>query len=201
MLQELLKAAVPVTFPAGEILFREGSQVGNYMFVLDGSVIVRKISRRGREIVLYRVKNGETCVLTANCLLSREPYNAEGMAETDVRAIALSDTAFHSLMDLSAKFREIVFTGINGRISDLIMIIDEIAFHPIDSRLARLLLHSRAADHCLNKTHHELATELGSAREVVSRKLKEFERRGWVSLGRGSIRICDSAALSRLEKS
>ncbi|OHC73445.1 MAG: Crp/Fnr family transcriptional regulator [Rhodospirillales bacterium RIFCSPLOWO2_12_FULL_58_28] len=199
-LKTLRAAATPVTVPAGTVLFQEGSECGKYILVLDGSVRVQKISESGREIVLYRVENGQACVLTTSCLMCGETYGAEGVSETEVKAVALPKSAFRSLLATSEKFREFVFTIFGKRISDLMMIIEEVAFHRIDGRLAQFLLEHADAEKCLNKTHQELAAELGSVREVISRQLKEFERRGWVALSRKRIEILNAAALADLKK-
>ncbi|EKV32012.1 transcriptional regulator, Crp/Fnr family [Caenispirillum salinarum AK4] len=186
--------------PPGTVLFSEGSECQAYVLVLDGSVRVQKISESGREIVLYRVERGQTCVLTTACLMTSAEYGAEGVAETPVKAAVLSAAAFQALLDASPAFRRFVFTVYAGRIADLLMLIEEVAFGRVDMRLAQALrAHARRDGHAtVTTTHQALATELGTAREVVSRQLKEFERRGWVALSRGRIEIRDDAALRAL---
>ncbi|WP_404382696.1 Crp/Fnr family transcriptional regulator [Caenispirillum salinarum] len=187
--------------PPGTVLFSEGSECQAYVLVLDGSVRVQKISESGREIVLYRVERGQTCVLTTACLMTSAEYGAEGVAETPVKAAVLSAAAFQALLDASPAFRRFVFTVYAGRIADLLMLIEEVAFGRVDMRLAQTLrAHARrdGGGATVSATHQALATELGTAREVVSRQLKEFERRGWVALSRGRIEIRDDAALRAL---
>lgn len=202
--QLLLRDAVRVmAVPPGTVLFAEGAACEAYVLVLEGSVRVQKVSESGREIVLYRVERGQTCVLTTACLMTSADYSAEGVAETPVRAAVLSAPAFERLLDASPVFRRFVFTVYAGRIADLLMLIEEVAFGRIDVRLAQVLLgHARreaGVGACtITATHQALATELGTAREVVSRQLKEFERRGWVALSRGRIDLRDPAALEGL---
>lgn len=187
--------------PAGTVLFSEGAECEVYVLVLEGSVRVQKTSESGREIVLYRVERGQTCVLTTACLMTSTEYGAEGVAETPVKAAVLSASAFQALLDVSPVFRRFVFTVYAGRIADLLMLIEEVAFGRVDMRLAQTLLaHARrdGSGATVTTTHQSLATELGTAREVVSRQLKEFERRGWVALSRGRIVIRDEAALRAL---
>jgi CRP/FNR family transcriptional regulator len=188
-----------VTLPAGAVLFRDGDACEAYTLVLSGRVRVQKVSESGRQIVLYRVEPGQTCVLTTNALMAALPYGAEGIAETAVEAVVVPGATFQALMGASAVFRHFVFTAYATRISDLLMLIDEVAFGRIDARLAHLLLTRADVRGIVMGTHLELATELGSAREVISRQLKEFERRGWVSAARGQVRITDRAALARVE--
>ncbi|GAA0582262.1 Crp/Fnr family transcriptional regulator [Caenispirillum bisanense] len=186
--------------PPGTVLFSEGGACQAYVLVLDGSVRVQKVSEGGREIVLYRVERGQTCVLTTACLLTRAEYGAQGVAETAVRAAMLSAAAFEQLVDASPAFRRFVFAVYATRIADLLMLIEEVAFGRIDVRLAQLLLaHAgRGGGGVVEATHQALATELGTAREVISRQLKEFERRGWVALARGRIEMRDATALAQL---
>ncbi len=198
-LARLAGRATAVHLPPGKAVFAEGTVCEAYLMVLNGSVRVRKISEQGREIVLYRVERGQTCVLTTACLMNAGPYGAEGLTETDVDAIALPKTAFERLMDSAPAFRQFVFSAYATRVSDLLMLIEEVAFGRIDVRLAQFLL-ARAGneDAIWLGTHQDLATELGSAREVISRQLKDFERRGWVLLGRGRVTLRDTGALRSL---
>ncbi len=150
----LCDAARTINVPAGTRVFQEGSPSENYMLVLDGSVRVQKVSESGREIVLYRVESGQSCVLTTICLINREEYGAEGFAETPVTAIILPAPAFEDLLAHSATFRRFVFSSYATRVSDLLMLIEEVAFGRIDVRLAQLLIE-RAADGQIAATHQE----------------------------------------------
>ena len=187
-----------VTLPAGAMPFHQGSACEAYLFVVSGSVRVHMVSETGREIVLYRVEDGQTCILTTCCLMSREDYPAHAVTETEVTAAVLPAAAFRELVARSAAFREFVFSAYGGRIADLMLLVDQVAFHNIDLRLAHFLLESKGADGRLDTTHQHVAVELGTAREVVSRQLKEFERRGWVALHRGRIDVTDADALDDL---
>ncbi len=197
-LRLLRTAAVPQTIPAGTVLFRSGSPCRHYFMILDGTVRVGMVGANGREIVLYRVGRGETCILTTACLMARRDYGAEGMAETAVGALALPRGPFEELIAQSAGFRDFVFTSYGARLTDLILLVEEVAFRRIDVRLAGLLIQRAAGAGGLAITHQEIAVELGTAREVVSRQLKEFERRGWVALSRGRVTVVDGPALRAL---
>lgn len=180
---------------AGTVLFGPGKPAENLLLLLDGVVRVSQTSESGREIVLYRVHAGESCVLTTACLLAHEDYAAEGMAETDVSAAALPRGVFDDLVAQSPTFRHFVFSAYARRISDLFLTIDEIAFQRMDLRLAQKLLELVDETGAVRTTHQQLASELGTAREVVSRQLAEFQRRGWVSQARGRVQISDPDSL------
>lgn len=194
----LLENARPVNVPAGAKAFQAGSGCENYLLVLSGTIRIQQLAESGREIVLYRVGAGETCVLTTACLLAREDYSAEAIAETLVEAIAVPKQIFDRLIARSPVFRDFVFATYARRITDLMLLIEEVAFGRIDARLARRLLELSNRDGTLAATHQSLAVELGTAREVISRQLKEFERRRWVRLERGGIEVLNPQALQSL---
>jgi len=152
------------------------------------------VAENGREIVLYRVSGGETCVMTTACLLAHENYGAEGMAETDITAVAISNTTFRTLLGASERFRDFVFSAYGERLADLMVLVEEVAFRRLDLRLADFLVKNQNGG-TIETTHQALAVELGSVREVVSRVLKEFERRGWVKLARGRIEVMNDGGL------
>ncbi|WP_269087664.1 Crp/Fnr family transcriptional regulator [Solemya pervernicosa gill symbiont] len=183
---------------AGQTLFREGDACQNYLLVIDGSVRVQKLSESGREIVLYRVESGETCILTTSCLLSHCDYNAEAITETAVEAIALPQSTFDQALTASDQFRDFVFDAFGSRIAGLVTLIDAVAFGRMDIRLAQLLLEMTPTEGTITTTHQLLARELGTAREVISRLLKEFERHGWVALSRGHVSLLDRSELIKL---
>jgi CRP/FNR family transcriptional regulator len=159
---------------------------------------VQQVSETGHEIVLYRIHAGQSCVLTTACLLAFEDYSAEGIAETDVRAVAVPRAVFDDLVSQSKPFRDFVFAAFSKRITDLFLMIDEVAFQRMDVRLAsRLIALSSGAEEILT-THQKLSVELGSAREVISRQLQEFQRRGWIAQSRGKVRILRREPLEHL---
>lgn len=189
-----------IRLPAGTRIFQPGQRAENMLLLLSGSVRVQQISDTGREIFLYRVHAGESCVLTTACMLADEHYAAEGIAESESEAIAVPRTAFDDFIGRSPVFRGFVFRTYSRRIADLFGLIDDIVFQRLDVRLAERLLALEAFG-TVTATHHALAVELGTAREVVSRTLGEFQRRGWVELSRGEIRIANRIGLESLSRS
>lgn len=192
------QAARLAAIPAGTVMFRDGTECSSYVLVIEGSIRVQKVAENGREIVLYRVEAGQSCVLTTNCLIASSDYSAEGIAETDVNALVLPAQTFRALLAQSAIFRDFVFSAYATRISDLLMLIEEVAFGRIDVRLGAWLRQHADGQGIVTATHQDMAVELGTAREVVSRQLKDFERRGWVALHRGRLEILDRNGLASL---
>ena len=186
------------TIPKDTVIFGPGKTPEHLLLLLEGCVRVQQTSESGREVFLYRVTAGESCVLTTACLLAHEDYPAEGIAETGIEAALVPQATFDALVARSPEFRRFVFTAYSRRITDLFHVIEEVAFQRIDLRLARKLLARADAQGRLQTTHAELATEVGSVREVISRQLQEFRRRGWVDLGRGAVTVTAPAALRRL---
>ena len=194
----LQKAAMVATLPAGAVPFRHGDSCESFLFVLSGTVRVHMTSETGREIVLYRVEDGQTCILTTCCLMSNEDYPAEAVTESEVSAVVLPAAGFREMVARSTVFRDFVFSTYGRRIFDLTLLVEEVAFQNIDLRLARFLVEAADTRGQLALTHQEVAVELGSVREVISRQLKEFERRNWVELRRGRIDVLDADALRRV---
>ena len=192
-------------WPDGARLFAPGDASQAFLIPLAGAVRVEHAGPSGRSVVLYRVGPGESCVMTTSCLLAGVPYAAWGYAEGALEALAIPAPAFGTLLDEDAEFRALAFRIFSRRIVELVEVIDELLLHRVDLRLAgwlaRRALAEGEAEPVLRATHQALAGELGTAREVVSRILKEFERRGWVRLGRGTIRVLDAAALARFAAS
>lgn len=182
----------------GTTLFGPGRAPEHLLLLLDGRVRVQQVTEAGREIVLYRVNAGESCVLTTACLLANEEYTAEGIAETDIRAATIPRQVFHELVSRSLDFRTFIFTAYSRRITDLFLLVEEIAFQRIDVRMAQKLMELAWGGVTIRTTHQQMAAELGTAREVVTRHLGEFQRRGWIAQTRGVITLLDGAGVARL---
>ncbi len=194
----LLEAIQALSLPAGTITFHQGDSCANYLLVVEGSIKVIARSPSGREIVLYRVRPGGSCVLTTSCLLSGSRYPAEGITESAIRALAIPATVFNRGLANSDAFRNFVFDSYGQRLAEVIALVEDISFGQINQRLARYLDEHADKDNILCITHQDLATELGSAREVISRQLKGFEQRGWLEQQRGKIRLLQPESISQL---
>lgn len=196
--EPLIRNSKVVELPSGTRIFGLGQAPESYLLLLKGRVRVQQVSESGREIVLYRVSAGESCALTTACLMGYEEYLAEGIAETDVTAVAIPRSTFDELIARSPEFRKFVFTAFSVRVTNLFRVIDEVAFGRLDVRLAERLIELAREGSQIATTHQQLASELGTAREVISRQLNEFQRRGWISTSRGTIDLTDTPALRRL---
>ena len=192
-------ARLPVTRLApGTVLFRPGAEAGGFVLVHEGRVGVYLTGRTGRDILLYTVERGQTCIQTTLGLLGGEAYTGEGIAETQVAISVLPRGDFLALMDQSADFRTFVFRSFASRLNDVTRLLEQVAFVKVEQRLARLLLERADAQGLVRLTHQALATAIGSAREVVSRRLEALRMRGLVELDRGAIRLSDVPALQAL---
>lgn len=193
----LLDAAQTVSVPSGEVAFRKGDACRNFILVLAGCVRVQLSSEGGREVTLYRVRPGDTCALTTSCLVGKEDYPAEAIVEEDVTALMIPDSEFRQALLDSEPFRLFVFRGFSGRLCAIVSRMEMVTLRTIDERLAAQLLKG-GVDVLSKVTHQGLASEIGTAREVVSRKLSSFESDGLIKSSRGRIEILDREKLAAL---
>jgi CRP/FNR family transcriptional regulator, anaerobic regulatory protein len=182
---------------AGTVLFDERQPCLGFPFLLAGSVRVFKTAANGRELPLYRVQPGDSCIITSSCLLGNVQYKVRGVAEMATTIALVPALMFEELLGEPA-FRRFVFALFSERLSELMQLVEEVAFRKLDQRLANLLL---GKGRTLHTTHQQLADELGSVREIVTRLLKVFADDGLVKLGREQIEILEPARLRALAAS
>ena len=197
-LDTFFEHGLPAVLPAGRFICMEGNQCAHLPLVLSGTARVYKIAESGREITLYRIEPGESCILTASCLLSRRDFPAFAVAETDVEAIAIPPHVLSTWLHQHAAWRTYLFDLLSRRLSTTIELVEEVAFRHMDARLAAYLVNTTTAAGRVERTHEAVAADLGTSREVVSRLLKDFEQQDLVALSRGVIEIRARAPLSRL---
>jgi CRP/FNR family transcriptional regulator len=195
MLRELTAKAIYVRIPAGRDVFVEGDSIDAIALLLSGVVRVYKIGETGREITLYRFGHGESCILTANAILSRQSFPAIATVEKDAEAILVPAEYFRQWVSRYTAWRDFVFDLFAQRLASVIAVVEEVAFQRMDGRVATLLLRRGQAQNPLRITHQEIASELGSSREVISRLLEDFASRGLIRTRRGTIEILDYEAL------
>lgn len=193
-LDALMAAANVMRLPSGTVVFDENQPCQGFPLLLSGSVKVVKRSSNGRELQLYRVGPGESCILTSSCMLGHAPYHARGMTEQDVQMVVLSPNGFKALVATHEPFRDYIFGLFSERLTDLMQLVTAVAFQKLDQRLAALLV---SRPNPIGTTHQALADELGSVREIVSRLLKNFAEQGWIRLGREQIEVVNPAALQK----
>ncbi len=180
-----------VHLPAGTIAFDEDSPCTGLVLLTQGSVRVVRSSPQGREIMLYRVSPGEICILSVSCLLGRSPISARGIVEGNLVGVSVPARLFETMVSECPTFRVFIFEFFGGRIGDLLQLLEEVAFHRLDHRLATYLLRLFAGGTVeeLEVTHQELADQMGTARETISRMLASLEQQGCVALSRGRMRL------------
>jgi len=196
----LLDTLAPVEVPAGAVLFCPGEAVKGYVVMLSGQVDVELVGPNGRDILLYRVAPGQSCIQSTLGLLGGDDYTAEATADGPAKLVLIPRDVFFALLDASAGFRRLVFAAFAERMQTMMQLIENVSFMSVESRLATLILE-RATQDSLHMTQADMATAIGSAREVVSRRLDRWAKAGIVTLERGEVTITDRTGLERLQKS
>ena len=194
-LQRLASESALLSVPRGTVLFAPGQPAGGLPLLLAGRVNVLRTTSEGKSILLYSVVAGETCVVSSGVLLGRMACDATGIADSDARLLAVPKALAEDLLESEPAFRSFIITMLGERLTDLMLLVEAVAFQKLDRRLAALLLE-RGPD--LHTTHQRLAEELGAAREMVSRVLRSFAERGWIVQEREAIHLRDLAALAQL---
>lgn len=188
-------AAVNLRAAAGKPLFREGDAAGALPFVLAGSIRVFKVGRNGREITLYRFGAGETCILTANAILTGRRLPAAAVVEERLDAVAVPASSLQRWVGEHGLWRQFVFELLSDRLVDVLGIVDTVVFRRMDARVAELLLDRSRRQNPVRVTHQAIAAELGTSREVVSRIVEGIAAADLVRVGRGRIEVLDPGRL------
>ena len=181
--------------PAGRQIFAEGDEVDGIALLMSGVVRVYKIGGTGREITLYRFGEGESCVITANAILHQQDFPAIAIVEQDAEAVMIPARTFSDWVKRYDPWRDFVFNLVSERLASVMEIVDEVAFHRMDRRVASFLLERSQLQNPIRITHQQIAYEIGSSREVISRLLEDFAQQGNVRLSRGEIKILDFEGL------
>lgn len=196
--REFQQAAFYARIPAGKDVFLEGDRAEAIALLLSGAVRVYKIGETGREITLYRFGEGESCILTANAILNQQTFPAIATVEQDAEAVMIPSATFREWVQRYELWRSFVFDLLSQRLAAVMALVDEVAFRRMDARLAAFLVERSLRQRPLRITHQEIAAELGSSREVISRLLADFASRGLVQTERGAIELLDSDGLISL---
>lgn len=183
-----------------EVIHTTEAECIGLLIVMEGSIRVSMLSDDGREITLYRIHPGDVCILSASCVLSCITFDVSIDAVTDVTLMQVSSVAISKAMSSNIYVKSYAYELATERFSDVMWAMQQILFLSFDRRLSIFLLDESVLLHSdeIKLTHEEIARLMGSAREVVSRMLKYFSAEGYVSLSRGTIKILDHKALSKL---
>jgi len=195
LVREFQQAATFARIPAGQDVFLEGDRVEGIALLISGVVRVYKIGGTGREITLYRFGLGQSCILSANAILNQNTFPAIATVEQDAEAVIIPSATFRDWVRRYDPWREFVFDLLSQRLSSLMTIVDEVAFQRMDARLASFLRTRSRVQNPMRITHQEIASELGTSREVISRLLEDLSARGLVRSARGEIEVLDEAGL------
>jgi CRP/FNR family transcriptional regulator len=191
LVREFNRAAYFVRLPAGREIFAEGDTVDGIALIISGVVRVYKISESGREITLYRFGEGESCVITANAIINVGDFPAIAVVEEDAEAVMIPADIFLAWIDRYAEWRYFIFNLNAQRLISVMEIVDQVAFQRMDRRIAEFLIERAQEENPIFITHQEIANDLGSSREVVSRLLEDLSAREIVRLSRGIIELRD----------
>lgn len=193
--RDFLATAFLTRIPAGRDVFVEGDEAAAIALLLSGVVRVYQIGENGREITLYRFGNGESCILTANVILSRQTFPAIATVEQEAEAVMIPAAAFRDWVRRYDLWRDFTFNLLSQRLASLIATVDEVVFRRLDVRLADFLLKQSGGQSQIAVTHQQIAAELGSSREVISRLLEQLESEGLIRRSRGAVEILSRAGL------
>lgn len=188
---DMLSSARLQSFDANTVLFYQGMECSHLMLIVEGCVRVYRDSDDGREITLYRVEPGQLCIHNLNNLVDGIHSQITASTETPMRGLVISRSAFHDAMDKSSSFRNYVIRTLTERLSLLTNLVSGFAFDRLDLRVAVWLIEQfdRSRGHPIKTTHADIAHELGTTREMISRILKDFEHKRCIQLARGKIHL------------
>lgn len=184
----------------GQVICHQGQQCAQLSLLVSGVVRVFRVGENGREMTLYRILPGDSCVLSASCILGQRSFPAIARVEQTAKAIMVPNHMVREWMASHEAWRDYIFSLFSNRLADVISRVDELAFQRVDHRLARYLLDNANSSAELRLTHQQIADDLGTAREVISRVLKEFELQSAIELTRGRIRLLDLQTLAELSQ-
>jgi len=170
------------------LIYSEGDSCPAIAFILSGEIRVYKTGTSGREITLYDIGKGDTCILNASCILSGMSYPANAVSVQEGKMLLFPAADFRELIEKYQDVRNFVFTLLTKRLTSVMTLVEEVAFGRMDERLFDYL-KEKTTDGRLDSTHQNIANDLGTAREVVSRLLKDFERKGLIAISRNAIQL------------
>jgi CRP/FNR family transcriptional regulator len=196
LVREFQQVAFFAPIPIGRDVFIEGDYPEAIAILISGMVRVYKIGQTGREITLYRFGQGESCILTANAILSQQTFPAIATVEEEIEAVMIPASYLRDWVKRYDLWREFIFDLLSNRLSTVMAVIDEVLFQRMDQRVAAWLVEKMALQNPVSVTHQEIAADLGSSREVISRILEDFKQAGLLETGRGVVHVLDEDGLN-----
>lgn len=196
--REFMAAASMYQIPPGRDVFAEGDRIDAIPLLVSGVVRVYQVGGSGREVTLYRFHPGESCVLTANAILSQQSFPAIATVEEEAEAVMIPADVFRDWVDRFPIWRNFFFELVSQRLASVMQLVEDVAFRRLDRRIAQLLAERVALSNPITITHQEIADELGSSREVISRILDDFASQGFIETARGEIKVVAESRLADL---
>lgn len=181
------------TFEPGETLMKPGQFVKAVPLVLEGSIKIMRMDEDGKELFLYYLETGETCALSLTCCSAARPSEIKAVVEEKVTVLFVPIQVHEQLTDEFKQWKDFVSSTYQHRFQEMLTVLDAVAFKRMDERLMNYIVTKmkQLKTNELHTTHQEVANELGTAREVISRLLKQLEKKKWIELGRNVIYIRD----------
>ena len=191
LLEDIQKQGIYKEVKAGEVMMEFGQFIKSVPLILNGCIKVMRQDEEGRELFLYYLYPGETCAMSLTCCMANQKSEIRAIAEEDSEFIAIPIQYLDQWMNEYTDWKNMVMQTYSNRFRDLLNTIDNIAFRNMDERLEEYLFAKSQATQSkiINITHHEVATELGTSREVISRLLKQMEKKNKIVLGRNKIEV------------
>lgn len=196
--RRIADSATAVQLMPGDVFLRQGEEAAEFGLVRRGDIRVFKTAPNGREVTLYHVRAGQACLVNMLSVFLRREAMASAVVSDPTDALVVPGDIFRKLLTTNGTLQRFAFQTVAARLGDVMLLVEEVTVRRMDARLASWLLRTSAIQRdkmTIPVTHDELALELGTAREVVSRLLKDFERKGGIRLSRGRLTILDEAIL------
>ncbi len=189
----LLEKGQFLTFDPGKTLMEPGQFVKAVPLVLEGSIKIMRMDEEGKELFLYYLQEGETCALSLTCCSASRPSEIKAVIEEKATLLFIPIQVHEQLTDEFKQWKNFVSTTYQHRFQEMLTVLDAVAFKRMDERLMNYIVTKmkQLKTNELHTTHQEVANELGTAREVISRLLKQLEKKKWIELGRNVIYIRD----------
>lgn len=193
LLDRLLEKGQVAHFEPGKTMMEPGQFVKAVPLVLEGSIKIMRMDEDGKELFLYYLETGETCALSLTCCSASRPSEIKAVVEERVTVLFVPIQVHEQLVDEFKQWKDFVSTTYQHRFQELLIALDAVAFKRMDERLMRYIVTKmkQLKSNELHTTHQEVANELGTSREVISRLLKQLEKKKWIELGRNVIYIRD----------
>lgn len=187
-----------VEVPKGNQLLSERGKCSGVPMVLEGSIRVFKISQEGKEITLYRVMPGQICLLAAVCIMGDLDYNVFAEALSDCIILVMPSDYFLELFSKNRPWQRFIFREMAKSLINTMDTVEEVAFSGIEKRIIKYLLDNSNDNDIIITTHEKIAFDIGTAREVISRKLQELHKANLINVGRGKITILNKLKLKNM---